>query len=163
MKTLKLISMLLITSVMCFAFTSCSDDDDEPTKSGENKENTDYSKLIPGFWENVDVDQDYYPVTLTINYKGAGTISFYDLVNTEDGQSGVMAFGTQSVSGNKVTAIFNEVSVKDENWNSITYHGFKDKTPKTVVYTIQSCDGKKLVIKDDSGKTYNYKKYKDVK
>ncbi len=159
MKTVKFLSMLFIASALSFGFTSCDDDDDDEPTPVE----TDYSSVIPGHWANSDVNEDDYTVTLSINYKGAGTICFYDLINTDDDQYGVMAFGNYTLSGNKLTATYNDVQCKDANWNSYTYHGFSDGKSKTVVYTIQSCDGKKLVMKDDSGKTLNYEKYADVK
>lgn len=151
--------MLFIASALSFGFASCGDDDDdEPTPVETN-----YSSVIPGHWANTDVNAEDYTVTLSINYKGAGTICFYDLINTDDDQYGVMAFGNYTLSGNKLTATYNNVQCKDANWKSYTYHGFSDGKSKTVVYTIQSCDGKKLVMKDDSGKTLNYEKYADVK
>lgn len=163
MKTLKFMSMLFIASALCFGFTSCGDDDDDAPTPVEQPDNTDYSKVIPGHWANTDVNENDYTVTLSINYKGVGTICFYDLINTDDDQYGVMAFGNYTLSGNKLTATYNDVQCKDANWNSYTYHGFSDGKSKTLVYTIQSCDGKKLVMKDESGKTLNYEKYADVK
>ena len=111
--------------------------------------------------ENIDVSDDYL-VTLSINYKGEGTICFYDLINTDD-QYGVMAYGLYTLVGNELTANYLDVDCKDANWEPFTYHGFSDGKSKTVVYTIQSCDGQKLVMKDESGKTLNYVKYGDVK
>lgn len=159
MKTLKLLSMLFIASALSFGFASCGDDDDD----NANPVGNDYSSVIPGHWANTDVDDDLYTVTLSINYKGAGTICFYDLINTDDDQYGVMAFGNYTLSGSKLTATYNDVQCKDLDWKPYTYHGFSDGKSKTVVYTIQSCDGNKLVMKDDSGKTLNYEKTGNVK
>ena len=162
MKTLKFLSMLFIASALSFGFASCGDnDDDEPTPVTPVE--TNYSSLIPGHWANTDVNENDYTVTLSINYKGAGTISFYDLINTDDVQYGVMAFGNYALNGNKLTANYNNVECKDAKWNPYTYHGFSDGKSKTVVYTIQSCDGKKLIMNDESGKTLNFEKYADVK
>ena len=165
MKTLKFIAMLFIVSALSFGFASCGDDkDDEPTiVTPQAPVETDYSSLIPGHWANKDVDEEYYTVTLSINYKGAGTIGFYDLINDGDDQYGVMAFGSYTLVGSKLTATYNDVTCMDSHWESFTYHGFSDGKSKTVVYTIQSCDGKKLVLKDESGKTLNYEKYADIK
>lgn len=162
MKTLKFMAMLFIASALCFGFTSCGGDDDDDPTPVEQPDNTDYSKVIPGHWANTDVNENDYTVTLSINYKGAGTICFYDLVNTADDQYGVMAYGKYTLSGNKLTANYTDVECKDANWKSYTYHGFSDGKSKTVVYTIQSCNGKKLVMKDESGKTLHYEKYADV-
>lgn len=155
MKTLKFLSMLFIASALSFGFASCGDDDDDEPTPVE----TDYSSVIPGHWRNTGVSDDIEE-TLSINYKGAGTICFYDLVEAD---WGIMAFGTYTLSGNKLSASYTDVSVTDSNYKSTTYHGFTDGKSKTVTYTIQSCDGKKLVMKDDSGKTLNYEKYADVK
>ena len=155
MKKLKFLTMLFVASALCFGFTSCGDDDNDSPSV------TDYSKVIPGHWENIDVSDDYL-VTLSINYKGEGTICFYDLINTDD-QYGVMAYGLYTLVGNELTANYLDVDCKDANWEPFTYHGFSDGKSKTVVYTIQSCDGQKLVMKDESGKTLNYGKYGDVK
>lgn len=161
MKTTKLFSMLFIVTVLGLGFASCSDDDNDNNNSTPVE--TNYSNLIPGHWANTDVNEEDYTVTLSINYKGAGTICFYDLINTNDDQYGVMAFGSYILVGSKLTATYNDVQCKDAKWKSYTYHGFSDGKSKTVVYDIQSCDGKKLVMKDESGKTLNYEKYADVK
>jgi len=182
MKTLKIMSMLFIISALCFGLTSCGPDD-EPVKPIDNPSNTtntntdnpsndntdnpsntdniDYSQVIPGHWKNTDVNEDDYEVTLSINYNGTGTICYYDLIN-DDYQYGVMAWGTYSLSGKILTATFDRVEVRDAYYEPFTYHGFSDGKSKTVVYTIQSCDGKKLVIKDESGNTSNYEKYGDI-
>lgn len=157
MKRLRFMQTLLIASVLCLGFSSCGDDDETVTTV-----DTDFSKLIRGHWANTDVDEDYYYVSLSIDYKGSGTISFYDLINDDD-QYGVMAFGTYTLNGNKLTAIYNDVDCKDANYKSFTYHGFSDGKSRTIVYTIQSCDGNKLVLTDESGKNANYEKYADVK
>ena len=153
--------MLSVVSALCFGFASCGDDENEPTPAPvEDADITDFSKVIPGHWASTDVVGDDYLIELSIDYKGAGTISFYDM----DGDgAGVMAFGTYSLSGNKLSASYTDVTVEEEDYNPTSYHGFTDGKSKTVVYTIQSCDGKKLVLKDESGKTLNYVKYADVK
>lgn len=157
MKTLKFLSMLFIALALGFSFTSCGSDDDEPV-------DTNFANLIPGHWANTDVDDDLYQVTLSINYNGAGTIILEDLANAaDDDQYGVIAEGNYTLNGNKLTANYNKVLCKDENWEPYTYHGFSDGIAKTVVYTILACDGKKLVMKDESGNTLNYEKYGDIK
>ena len=67
------------------------------------------------------------------------------------------------MSGSQITINYTDVEVLDENWNPTTYHGFTDGKSRTVKYTIVSCDGKKLVMKDESGKILNYEKYAEAK
>ena len=156
MKTLKFVSMLFIVSVLCCGFVSCSDDD---SNDDNNPTEINYASVIPGHWENTGVADDITE-TLSINYKGTGTIAFYDLV---DNDWGIMAYGTYTLSENKLIVSYTDVTVLDSNYKATTYHGFTDGMNKTINYTIQSCDGKKLVLKDDSGKTLNYEKYADLK
>lgn len=149
MKKLKLLSLLFIASALNFAFTGCSKEEDNST--------TDYSVVIPGYWA-ADVSESEQK-TLSFNSKGQGTIIFYDLV---DNDWGIMAFGTYTLNENIITATYDRVSVDDENYKSTTWHGFTDGNAKTVKYTIVSCDGKNLVIKNENGETSNYEKYKDI-
>ncbi len=153
MKLYRFFSMLLMATIMCLGVVGCSDDDDNNTGGTIN-----YSTLLPGHWENTNTSDDIYE-TLGINYKGAGTISFYNLVDQE---YGVMAYGTYTLNSNKIVAVYNDVKVETEN-GSTTYMNFTNGKSKTVTYTIVSCDGKKLVLKDDSGRTLNYQKYADLK
>lgn len=148
--------MLFIATALSFGFASCGDDDDddEPTPVEVN-----YASVIPGHWENTGLAGNLSE-TIGINYKGTGTIALEDLVEND---WGVMAFGTYTLNGDKLTASYTDVTVYDSNYNAGTYHGFTDGKSKTVTYTIQSCDGKKLVLKDESGKTQTYEKYADVK
>ena len=148
--------MLLFAVALSFGFASCDDDndDDEPAPVEVN-----YASLIPGHWANTGLASNLSE-TISFNYKGAGTICFYDLVENDWGAT---AFGTYTLNGNKITASYNQVTVYDSNYKSGTYHGFTDGKSKTVTYTIQSCDGKELVLKDESGKMQTYKKYAEVK
>ena len=155
MKTLKLLSMLFVASALCF--TSCSkNDDDEYTSDVTN-----YSSIIPGLWINTVGNTEDNIVSLHINHNGVGTIFFYDMINTDDGQYGVMASGNYSLNGSKLTATYDDVQFqgKVSNWKSDTYHGFSNGKTKTVVYTIQSYDGNKLVMNDNSGNTFVFEKY----
>lgn len=149
MKKLKLLSLLFIALALNLGFTSCSKEEGDST--------TDYSALIPGFWA-VDISESELE-TLSINSKGQGSIIFYDTV---DNDWGIMAFGTYTLNDNIITATYDRVSVKDENYKPTTWHGFTDGKAKTVKYTIVSCDGKDLVIKNENGETRNYEKYKDI-
>ena len=55
------------------------------------------------------------------------------------------------------------ISSLDFNNEHSTYHGFTHGKTKTVKSTIVSCDGKKLMLKDENGKTHTYEKYQEVK
>ena len=144
---LNLLTVLIIANVSV-AVVSCGDADGE----------IDYAVLIPGHWFDVDASEDAY-VTMSIDYKGAGTIYYNDLVYAD---WGVSASGTYTLRGNELTAIYTDVIVEDENYEPTTYHGFTDGKSRNVVYVIEFCDGDTLVMKDNDGNTINYEKYKDV-
>lgn len=114
----------------------------------------DLSRVIPGHWRNVASGE-----TIGINYNGSGTIALQDLV---DNDWGVTAYGTYTLSGSLLTANYTRVEVLDVNWNPTTYHGFTDGRSKVVKYTIVSCDGSKLVMKNESGVISTYNKYAGV-
>ena len=143
--------MLFIAAALCLGFASCSSDDDEeptPAKPG-------YANLISGHWANASNTE-----TMSINYDGAGTI-FYAL---DQNDWSILAEGTYTLNEDKLSATYKDVFVMGPSFNSgNTYQGFTDGKSKSVTYTIQSCDGKKLVMKDDSGKTLNYEKTADIK
>ena len=63
----------------------------------------DYSKYLPGQWEYYSELSDGTPiwVSLHFDYKGAGTIAFYDVV---DQDWGIMAFGTYTLKDNTISA-----------------------------------------------------------
>ena len=119
---------------------------------------TNYSKYLPGQWEYYSELTDGTPiwVSLHFDYKGDGTIAFYDEV---DQDWGTTAYGTYTVKSNTITANYDRVTVEDENYNHSSYHGFTHGKAKKVIYTIISCNSKTLNIKDDSGRTYNLEKY----
>lgn len=64
---LNLLTVLIIANVSV-AVVSCGDADGE----------IDYAVLIPGHWFDIDASEDAY-VTMSIDYKGAGTIYYNDL------------------------------------------------------------------------------------
>lgn len=119
---------------------------------GEITPSEDYSSIISGRW-NVDIDGEE-SCELIIDFQGKGKIFFSDLINQDEG---VTAKGTYTLSGNKITAVYNNVSVYTES-GSTTFSGFTDGVTKTVTYTIVSCNEVKMVLKDSNGKTLNYKK-----
>ncbi len=118
---------------------------------------TDYSKYLPGQWEYYSElpDETLIWISLHFDYKGAGTIAFYDEV---DQDWGISAYGTYTLKDNTISAYYDKVTVEDENYNHVTYHGFTHGKSKNVTYTILSCDGKKLSIKDNSGNMFNLEK-----
>ena len=160
MKTKTLLSTLVFVSAFCLGFSSCSKDDDnvqppvENNGDANNTVNTDFSKVLPAHWANTASSE-------TIGFFHDGTVALQDLVDNNWGVS--LAKGTYTLSGSQITANFTSVEVLDVNWNPTTYHGFTDGQSRTVKYTIVSCDGKKLVMKDENGKTLNYEKYADAK
>ena len=155
MKTLKKLSMLFLMSALCLGFVNCSDKNDNDPIDPERQPEVDYSKTIPGHWANTVSAE-----TIGINYNGVGTIALQYMA---DNDWSVSAYGTYTLSGSILTANYTRVEVLDANWNPTTFYGFTDGKSRTVKYTIVSCDGKKLAIKDESGKTLNYEKYAEVK
>lgn len=149
---LNLLTMILLTNVGLVS-VSCGNDNNELSPDG-----VDYALLIPGHWADTNASEDDW-VTMSIDSKGKGSIYYNDLRYAD---WGVAASGAYILDGNKLTAKYTNVRVEDENYNPTTYHGFTDGKSKTVVYTILSCDGYNLVLKDDSGKTAYYEKYKDI-
>lgn len=160
MKTKTLLSTLFFVSAFCLVFFSCSKDDDnvqppvENNENANNTDNTDFSKVIPAHWANTASSE-------TIGFSHDGTVALQDLVDNSWGVT--LAKGTYTLNGSQIIANFTSVEVLDADWNPTTYHGFTDGQSRTVKYTIVSCDGKKLVMKDASGKTLNYEKYAEAK
>lgn len=145
MKTNKVTSSLFLGLMLSLGVTACNDED-------INSSSADYSDLIPGSSWYVDVT-DSEQETLDFDYKGSGTVCFYDLV---DNDWGIMAFGAYELNDNIITATYDDVSVVDEDYKSTSWHGFTDGKSKTVKYTIISCDGEKLVLKNGNGDTRTY-------
>lgn len=163
MKTFKNLSILLIVSALCFSLVSCGDDDNDASKSSNSAPiEVDYSTIILGHWANISLSSNLEQL-LSFGAKSNNSISLEDLVNDGDSQWGVLASGTFTLTGNVIKANYNDVTVFDSNYNPGTYHGFTDGKLRSVTYTIQSCDGKKLVIKDDGGSISTYEKYADLK
>lgn len=165
MKTLKMMSMLFIASALSFGFVGCGDDDENessntPTEKQDETAKTDYSKLLPGFWENAESGQ-CDGECFGFNNKGAGTLTFTDLVGCDWGV--VAADGTYTLKDDVLTASYTDVTVWDSNYEKSTYHGSTSGKSKTVKYTIVSCDSKKLVMKNENGKSQTYTKYAELK
>ena len=98
---------------------------------------------------------------LHFDNKGAGTLTFTDLVGCDWGV--VAADGTYTLKDDVLTASYTDVTVWDSNYEKSTYHGFTSGKSKTVKYTIVSCDSKKLVMKNENGKSQTYTKYAELK
>ncbi len=141
---LKTLLAILLMAVISVSLTACGDDkNDEP--------DTDYSSLVKGvWWTNAELftdDEDEPWIVEEINFASSGKVTY---MYTVDNIWGVIAEGNYSIDGNKITASYTSVSVYDKYGNSGTVVGFTDKKQKTVTYTIVSCNGQKLVIKDES-------------
>ncbi len=154
MKTLKVMPLLFFATALCLSIVCCKDKKEDiiidPPVS--------LSEKLSGHWSNKASDNNV-SVIISINYNGPGTIALQDLV---DDYWGVSAYGTYTLTDSKLTANYTKVEVLDADWNPTTYHGFTDGQNKTVTYFIKSCDEKKLVIQDESGKTIEYEKDGDV-
>lgn len=131
-------SLLLLESVVLCCLVSCD-------KSGTSNNSTDYSKVIVGHWFNTGT-ADNNLVELSLGAKNPNSASYYDLI---DQDWGVMAFGTFELNGNKLTIVFDDVQVTDENRKKTSRNGFTDSVSRTVSYTILGCDGKNLYMVDD--------------
>lgn len=170
MKTLKLFSMLFIASALSLGFVSCGSDDDEnptpvtptPTEDDDPTPSTkDYSSLIVGNWMELTDISSSKQAEVLLGFGDDGVAGFQDLMNEDNINYGIVASGTYTLSGNTITAYYNDVFVSKKDWSLGTYHGFTHGENKTVKYTIVSCDGKKMTVTDDSGNTFNMTKYID--
>lgn len=162
MKKFNFLSVLLVVSTLCLGFVSCSGDDDNDEPTPVDVENdVDYSTIISAHWINIGLASNLEQ-TLSIDTKD-GSISMQDLVNDGGVQWGALANGTFTLTSNVIKAVYNDVTVFNSNFDYGTYHGFTHSKTRSVTYTIQSCDGKRLVIKDDGGLTSTFEKYADMK
>lgn len=157
MKALKLMSMLCATAALSIGVCSCGDND----SSSGKPEPTDYALLLPGHWSNVSCDDDTSE-TLSFNAKGSGSIAYEYSSYPGDDEYEIIARGTCALNGNTLTASYTQVSVYTST-GSKSHGGFTDDTAATVVYTIESCDGRKLTIRSGSGPVMNFEKYADIK
>lgn len=160
MKVLRMMSMMVVATTLTIGVCGCSSDDDENVVSSVPSE-TDYAKSLSGHWMNVE-GQDNFMETMSFNAKSTGSIAYEYTYDTDDDQYGVLASGTYTVNGTSLVMSFNNVSVYTET-GSDSYRGFTHKKNRTVTYTIQSCSGKNLVLKDNSGNTLKMEKYADLK
>lgn len=148
--------LLLMMVVVSTSLTSCGDDEEE----AQTEEPTDanYSSLLPGFWGNTDEDEDLTGETFA--FDSEGNISYQYEYYPNDDEYEIIASGTYTVNGTVLTAKYTTVYVYTST-GAKTYNGFTKGTSRTVTYTIISCDGKTLVIKNGS-KTLTFEKYKDL-
>ncbi len=156
-KIFKLTSIAFLM-ILSLGLASCDKDEEDTNLPEDNRPNetVDYSKKIAGHWANINVADDVME-TLSFDNRN-GETSFFDLIDQE---FGVMAFGTYTLNADKITSVYTRISVYTETGSS-TYHGFTEGQTKKVVYTIQSCDGKKLSLKTESGQTLTYEKYAEL-
>lgn len=138
---------VMMAAIMSVGFVSCSSDDDDGSSTIE-----DYSKFISGTW-HADID-DAESCELIIDFQGKGGIFFSDLINQDEG---VTAKGSYILKDNKITAVYNNVSVYTESGTK-TFNGFTDGVTKMETYTITSCNRSKMVLKDSNGTMLTYKK-----
>lgn len=148
--------LLLIIVAVSTSITSCGDDDDNP--STEEPTDVDYSSIVLGFWANTVDDDDLTGETLS--FTSDGRISYQYSYYPNDEEYEITAAGTYTISGTVVTANYTSVYVYTST-GAKSYNGFTKGTSKTATYTIVSCDGKNLVIKNGS-KTLTFEKYKEL-
>lgn len=140
--------LLLLGSALVFCGISCNKTDSGSNASG------DYSKLIVGNWFK-DAVADNNLVELSLGTSESNSAVYYDLINQD---WGVMAYGTFTLNGNKLTIVFDDVEVTDEEYEPSSRNGFTDDKSKIVNYTITSCDGEKLVMQDEANKISTWTK-----
>ena len=157
----KFLTFIFIASALSFGFISCSNDDDDNSPKNNEKQivdESDYSKVIAGFWEN---EKNEYE---TISFDSKTKMVGYEMMS-EDEVYTVGANGTYTLTKDKITINYTEVDVYEPDGLGVkpsSYQGFSHGKSKTVVYTILSCESKKLSLKDESGKTITFKKYKEM-
>ena len=76
--------------------------------------------------------------------------------------AGLDAKGTYSLSGSTLTVKYTDVSifeyVDDDVVDASSLGDFRNGKSITLTYTIETCDGKALVLKDKDGKTRTLRK-----
>lgn len=150
------LSAAALISMLCVY--SCNKDD---SSAGTDSPQKDYSQLILGHWWNIDIDTPHNVTkTLAVGSRSANSLVYYDVV---DNDWGVTARGTFQLNGSALKAIYDNVSVNDEHYESSSRNGFVDGEAKIINYTINSCDGKKLVMTDDENNKTTWEKYAELK
>lgn len=112
--------------------------------------------LLSGNWWNMATVADYEILTFRTGEKSI--MYQYAYYPDDETDYEIIAEGTFSISnGTDVVANYTDVSVFRTDGLK-TYKGFTDDKAVTMRYSIQSCDGKMLVLKDSNGNTLVFEK-----
>lgn len=138
-----------------YTYNKVTEEDSENENQDDQKNN--YQDLLAGHWsyENENLRELF-----SFNYNGEGSIAYSYNNYTENSEYEISAYGTYVIDGNTLTARYTDVNVYT-SYGSKTYKGFTDGQNKIISYTIVSCDGNFLILKD-SDRTLTIEKYKDL-
>ncbi len=163
---LKKLFVVPLLCTLCFSFISCGDDDD---KNDYQTDGIDYSTILPGHWKCEF--GEWENITLSFKYNGKGSI-LYELYYTNEYNENwqVYCTGTYSILDNKYINIsYDYVSVVYMDANDIitndnvSYNGYTTGKPNSTYYSIESFDGKALILKDKNDRGFSFEKYADIK
>lgn len=168
MKKYKLMLVLFASVALSYSMSSCGDDDDDPVteppieQNDDNQkppvEDIDYSSLISGSWTEEESSPNDY-LHLVFGYLNEPNGVSYEW---RVGYDWLVGEGEFSVNGSKITLSLQSIHIYHDapgDFYKLTSLGdFTSGQSATVIYSIESCDSKQLVLKDNSGKTHTLKK-----
>lgn len=116
-----------------------------------------YSDLLSGHWS---YDDGTLREIFSFGSKDEGSIVYEYSNYPGSNEYEIIASGTYVVTGNILTARYTNVRVYT-SYGSESYNGFTEGQNKTVSYTLVSCDGSYLILKE-GGRTLTVEKYRDL-
>ena len=151
--------LMLMFAGMILALSSC-DKDDKGNNVNNNSGNGDTSgyNLGGGYWSGWY--DDHHLISFQFDREWLGRNNYANtpgkLIYQElyDQDWGIGAHGSYKITDDVITANFNDVSVRLEDYSSGSYHGYTDGVTTTKRFTIKSCTSKTLVVTDELGRTH---------
>ena len=116
-----------------------------------------FSHLLQGHWS---YDDGTLRETFSFGSKGEGSIVYEYSNYPGNNEYEIIASGTYVVTGYILTAKYTNVRVYT-SYGSESYNGFTEGQNKTVSYTLVSCDGSRLVLKEGD-RTLTVEKFGDL-
>ncbi len=135
------------------------------SSGGSSSSVSDYPTLIVGHWTDSPTSSvsSWDTQDFQFDYLGKkGDVYFMWSVKNSSTDSGLDARGTYTINGSTLTVKYSYVSifkyVDGEMVDASSLGDFRSGKSITLTYTIESCDGKTLVLKDKDGKTRTLRK-----